>query len=222
MKYRWELLPRLASEVEFGRLVAARRDLAELLEVVAEQSQRDLTLCKLRCSATTSACVRGARRGGGPSSALMSEYVEYLRRLSRLRTWPAVKRATHQYVERLVACVQPAGRSRMARIVASIREDLRATLAEPKSLAQYAAELELSEGHLSRSFTQIAGRPFREELHRIRCEAAQELLLKTSEKIGAIAHKVGVRSASQFIADFSAQMGVTPGQFRRLALRKKN
>ena len=220
-RYRWELLPLLASEVEFARHKAAHRDLTDLLEILARQSGNDLTLRKMRCAQTMSACVRGARLGGGPSAALLSEHIEALRRLSRLRSWDGVKRAMHRYVEQLISLVRPAGRGRMERIVASIRDDLRTSLAEPRSLAQYAAELDLSEGHLSRSFAVIAGRPFRQELRRIRCEAARKLLLDHGHKVGSVARMVGLRSASQFVADFRAQTGVTPGQFRRMALLNK-
>lgn len=221
IRYRWELLPRLASEVEFARRGAACRDLAELLEIVAQQSGADLTLRKMRCAQIMSACVRGARLGGGPSALLLGEHIESLRGLSRLRSWTAVKRAMRRYVDRLVSSVRPAGRGRMTRIVASIRDELRATPAESRSLAQYAAELEISEGHLSRTFAAIAGRPFREELCRIRCEAARKLLLETQNKVSVVAGLVGLRSASQFVADFRRQTGVTPGHFRRMAVRRR-
>lgn len=220
IRYRWELLPRLASEVEFARKSAARRDLSELLDIVAHQSGADLTLRKMRCAQIMSACVRGARLGGGPSALLLGEHIEFLRGLSRFRSWPPVKRAMYRYVDRLLSFVRPAGRGRMARIVASIRDELKAAPAESRSLAQYAVELEISEGHLSRTFAAIAGRPFREELRRIRCEAARKLLLETQAKVGVVAGMVGLRSASQFVADFRMQTGVTPGQFRRLAIRK--
>ena len=55
------------------------------------------------------------------------------------------------------------------------------------SLAQIASELGLSTGHLSRSFSSIAGRPFREVLRRLRMEAACELLSTTGLKLSAIA-----------------------------------
>ncbi|GMV83471.1 MAG: hypothetical protein AMXMBFR7_46550 [Planctomycetota bacterium] len=213
--YRWELLPRLATEVEFGRRAAARRDLRELVAILARQSGPDLTLRKMRCAQTMSACLRGARLGGGPSAALLAEHIEALRKLSGLKSWPGVRRALERYVDGLIDRVRPAGRGRMQRLVASIREDVRSALHEPKTLAQYAAELELSAGHLSREFGRIAGRPFREEVRRLRCEAVRKLLLETPAKLPEIARRVGLRSASQLIADFKAQTGVTPGQYRR-------
>lgn len=219
--YRWELLPKLAIEIEYGRRKGARRDLSELLDIFVIQSGPDLTLRKLRCAQTASACLRGARCGGAPSVVLLQEHLSFLRRLSGLRSWAGVCRAMHAYVDDLIDKVKPAGRNRMERIVASIREDLRASLADPRTLAQYAAELELSEGHLSRCFAEIAGRPFREELSRLRSEAARKDLLETGHKIGEIARRVGLRSASQFVADFKRQTGVTPGQFRQRSLKKQ-
>lgn len=213
--YRWELLPKLATEIEFGRRKEARRDLSDLLAIFARQCGPNLTLRKMRCAQTASACLRGARCGGGSSAALLAEHLVFLERLSTLRAWPGVRQAMRRYVDDLIGRVQPGVRSRMERVVAAIRADLLQTPGETRSLAQYAAELELSEGHLSRSFAAVAGRPFREEVRRVRSETAKRLLLETREKVGSIAHRVGLRSASQFVADFRAYTGVTPGQFRR-------
>jgi two-component system response regulator YesN len=72
----------------------------------------------------------------------------------------------------------------------------------------------VSVGHLSRSFNAIAGRSFREELRTIRMETASRLLAETDLKISVIASRVGLRDPSQFIADFRAEFGVTPGSYR--------
>jgi AraC-like DNA-binding protein len=94
-------------------------------------------------------------------------------------------------------------------------KDLRASLHDPKTLAQYADELGLSTGHLSRTFATVAGRPFRDEIRRLRMEAALRLLKKPEKKIAAIALELGLRSPSQFVADFRRYHGVSPGKFRR-------
>lgn len=108
-RYQWDLLPRLASEIEFGRATAARRDLRELLKVLARQSGGDLTLFKMRCAQTMSACVRGARLGGGAGAALLAAHIDALRRLSRLGSRGAVKRAMERYLEGLLRSVRPTG-----------------------------------------------------------------------------------------------------------------
>ncbi len=82
MQYDWELLPRLAGEIERRLRREAHRDLDRLLDVLALQSGADLILRKMRCAQTASVCVRGARRGGGPSGPLLDEHVNFLRRLS--------------------------------------------------------------------------------------------------------------------------------------------
>jgi len=214
MRYRWELLPRLASAVEHAQRREARRDLAEFLGIFAAAS-RDLTVRKMRCAQTMSACIRAARRGGGPSETIYSEHLLFLERLSRLQTWPASTRVCQAYVERLIDLVEPARRSPAERLVAGIVKDIAASLAEPRTLEQYAHELDVSVGHLSRTFAAVAGRPFRDEVRRLRCESACRLLKQTELKIQAIAVRVGIRSASQFIADFRRMLGVTPAQYRR-------
>ncbi|HYF49094.1 MAG TPA: helix-turn-helix transcriptional regulator, partial [Planctomycetota bacterium] len=200
-RYRWELLPRLASAIEHAERRAARNDLSDLLDIF-EEASRDLTVRKMRCAQTMSACIRAARRGGGSSETIYAEHLPFLERLSKLRSWPAVQRACHAYIESLIELVEPAKRSPAERIVAGIIKDIRATLADPRTLEQYAHELDLSVGHLSRMFSSVAGRPFREEVRRLRMEAAAELLRKTDLKVETIAQRVGLRSPSQFIMDF--------------------
>jgi AraC-like DNA-binding protein len=222
MAYRWDLLPRLAEGVEHGLRARALADLEELFAEIDAGVGGDFTLFVLRCAQCMSACLRGARRGGGPSEALYDEHHEALARLGRLRARAQVRRLLRWYVGRLLDQVQPSNRTRMERIVLGIRADLAATLARPRTLAGYARDLELSVGHLSRAFARIAGRPFRDELLRLRDEAARRLLTDTRLGVGEIAERVGLRSASQFIADFRRAHGVTPARYRDRRVRRRS
>jgi AraC-like DNA-binding protein len=213
--YQWELLPQIATHIERRASEKAHRDLSALMKILVHDSFGDLSLFKMRCSQTTSACIRGARRGGARSDVLMNEHVEFLKKLAALRTWAAVKSSMHRYLDHLMAQVKPAQSSNMERAVAKIRKHLRSHLGSTRTLAQYAADFGISSAHLSRSFATIAGRPFREELRQVRTEAARKMLLKSNEKVSTIARRLGVGSTSQFIADFKADTGLTPAAFRR-------
>ncbi len=219
--YNWDLLPKLASEVEHARRREALCDLKELLAILARDCGPDLTLRKMRCAQVMSACIRGARRGGGASGILMQDHLKFLQKLSQLRTWGGACAAMRRGIAKLVDQVEPSRRRRPERLVREILRDLSNSLGEPRTLAQYARELDLSTGHLSRLFKSVAGRPFRDELRRLRSEAAMALLRETSLKVAAIAGRVGLRSASQFIADFKRQTGVTPAQFRHASVPNK-
>ncbi|MBA2482301.1 MAG: helix-turn-helix transcriptional regulator [Planctomycetes bacterium] len=214
MAYRWDLLPGLAAHIEHAQADRALRLLDELLAAIAEGMDGDHTLFTLRCAQCMSACMRGARRGGAPSDALFADHIAALKKLARARTRAQAQRLMRAYVQRLADQVQPAKRSRMERIVVGMLADMREHLDRPRSLAQYSHEHEISIAHLSRAFARIAGRPFREEQARLRDERACELLKATRLGVAEIAHRVGLRSASQFIADFKAVHGCTPARYR--------
>lgn len=213
-RYPWHLLPKLASEIEHGQRAQARRDLDALLDIVAESSGEDLTLRKLRCAQLVSGCLRGAHAGGAPSETLLDQNLQVLKSLAVLRTWGAVVRCVHRYVDRLLRQVRAEDRSRMERVVAQVCEQMRTTPGMGRSLGEHAQTFGVSVGHLSRSFAAIAGRTFREELRRARIEAGCRLLRETNLKISAIAQRVGVRDPSQFVSDFRRETGLTPGAYR--------
>ena len=213
-RYPWKLLPRLASEIEHARRDEARRDLDQLLAIIAGDERTNLTLCKLRCAQLVGGCLRGAHQGGASSDVILRDHLRFLERLSRLQSWCAIERAMRAYVDALIDHLQPLQRTNVERAVASIRDTIRASPATCPSLAQHAASLGLSTSHLSRSFSTMVGRPFREELRRSRMELARRLLTETRLKISVITERIGLRDPSQFIADFRAETGLTPGQFR--------
>jgi|GEM_PF-4646089 len=208
-RYPWNLLPQLATAIETGQRNATRQHLDALLAVIAVSSGNDLTLRKLRCAQLVSGCLRGAHHGGVASDLLLREHMRLLKTLAELRTWSAVCRRLHRYVDRLRQQIAPPHRSRMERIVAQVRADLLA-----RSLAEHAQAHGVSVGHLSRLFTALTGHTFREELRRARMAKACRLLQETDLKISAIAARLGVCDPSQFSSDFRRATGLTPSQYR--------
>jgi|ERR1051325_186453 AraC-like DNA-binding protein len=213
-RYPWKVLPRLASAIEHGQREQARRDLDTLLEIIAQSSGNNLTLRKLRCAQLVSACLRGAHAGGAASDALLKDHLQFLKLLAELRTWNGVTRCMQRYLGRLLRAVRPLHRSHTEQVVTRVHQEMQTMAGMTRSLAQHAALQGVSEGHLSRSFAAIVGRTFRQELRRVRVEKARQLLSESSLKISAIAARVGLLDPSQFISDFRAEMGVTPGSYR--------
>jgi AraC-like DNA-binding protein len=215
-RYRWDLLPKLASEIEYGMRREAHRDLDALVHSFRRDSE-SLTVGKMRCAQTMSACMRGARRAGAPSHVLFTEHLTMLDEVSAMRSWSRLSRRLHVYLDELFDHRAPRRDEplAMAAKIQQMLKTVRALLAHPRTLEYYAAELSVSTGHLSRTFAAIVGRPFRDEVRRIRCDEACRLLVHTPLKIAEIARRVGVQSASQFIADFRKDVGITPADYRR-------
>ena len=219
-RYPWHLLPRIASEIENCRPDGAKRDLDELLLITAEQNQ-NLTAWKLRCAQISSAMLRGALRGGAAGDMLMEEHIRLVDDLCSIKGREELKRFLHHYLNQLLEHVRSTRRTNIEHAVDQIRKKIRRSLDAPRSLAEYARLFNVSTGHLSRSFCKIAGCSFREEVRRARIEAAIRLLSHTPLKISVIAQKLGLRDPSQFIADFRAEQGVTPGEYRRMHYRRQ-
>ena len=68
---------------------------------------------------------------------------------------------------------------------------------------------------LSLRFRQETGRPLRTYVQALRLEAVKILLAETSERIDAIARRVGLHDASHLSRIFAAQVGCRPGVYRR-------
>jgi AraC-like DNA-binding protein len=137
-----------------------------------------------------------------------------LHKIAQQRTWKGLVGLMHAYLDQLLAQVLPQRRTNVERFVAWMRQDMAATLEGSKSLARYAEAAGLSVRHLSRCFAAIAGRTFREELRHLRTEAACRLLREKGLKVSTVARMVGLKDASQFIADFRRETGQTPAAYR--------
>lgn len=221
MRYPWQLLNRIVGHLEVQQIDAAHADLDHQLDIIASAPSR-LDLRKLRCAQVMCFCSRGALAAAAPSSELVRDQLQALDALANARSWQASRKLMHAYLDQLFALIRRERRTDVQRFIEQVRSDMRQTLETPRTLRQYADMGGISVGHLSRAFTEAAGLPFRKELRRVRIAEARKLLTSTPLKISVVARRVGLRDTSQFIADFRAEVGVTPGQFRQRVARRKN
>lgn len=211
---RWYLGEQLEARIERYQVRDAHRALDVQLDAIFQEGLRQ-EVRRYRCVVPMSRCVNGAVRAGVERGLAMETYGQRLEQLSRLKTWPELQRHLHHFADEMLELVKPERRTNIERLVAHIRQNLRQRLGAPATLQEYAEAAGVSRSHLSRCFTRIAGRSFRDELCDVRIKAACKLLRDTLLKVGAIAHQVGLRDTSQFIADFRRQTGMTPAVYRR-------
>jgi AraC family transcriptional regulator len=88
---------------------------------------------------------------------------------------------------------------------------------EPLSLAEIAESVRLSRFYFARLFRDTTGITPGRFLAAIRIYHAKRLLLSTSMSVTDISFAVGYNSLGSFTNYFSASVGVSPGQFRRLS-----
>ena len=100
-------------------------------------------------------------------------------------------------------------------VVQTASRYLRDNYPRPIEVRDVAAQVHLSERHLSRLFVQQTGKSILEFLTDLRIEAASQLLLDGSLPIKQIARSVGYPDQHYFTTIFGKKVGLTPGVFRR-------
>jgi AraC family transcriptional regulator len=96
---------------------------------------------------------------------------------------------------------------------------MRVHLEEPFDLDHIARLAAISKFHCVRVFEEITGTTPHHFLACLRVQRGKELLLNTEASITDICMEVGYSSLGSFSASFSALVGVSPQQFRRLPKR---
>jgi len=99
-------------------------------------------------------------------------------------------------------------------VIAALLAALQADPGSNRSLADWAAQLHVTERTLARRCQRELGMPFGEWRQRQRFLAALPML-ERGDTVQAIALELGYSTASAFIAMFRRQGGGTPDQFRR-------
>lgn len=87
---------------------------------------------------------------------------------------------------------------------------------EAITLGDVADHVGYSPFHLARAFERTLGQPPGRFLAAHRFQRAKRLLLDTDERIGDICCAIGFSSQGTFTRRFTAEVGVSPGDFRRL------
>jgi len=105
------------------------------------------------------------------------------------------------------------------RVVSRFLELLHRDVPHRHRVADYAAELSVTPGHLSVLCTQFAGRRAKRLLDTELVSRARRLLLYTDESAARIGASLGFEDASYFSRFFRRETGQTPAQFRSEARR---
>ncbi len=121
---------------------------------------------------------------------------------------------SQQLYEILCTLLQPQQSDRTTDPVAAAMAYVQAHLAQPISVPQLAAAVNLSASHFSRLFRTATGLSPHEYIILRRIDAAKQLLLTTDLTIKEIACRTGYRSEVNFIVSFTKKVGLSPTAFR--------
>ncbi|MGN0745629.1 MAG: response regulator [Aristaeellaceae bacterium] len=84
------------------------------------------------------------------------------------------------------------------------------------SLSDLAEHLALHPNYISALFTKVSGMSFSQYLRRVRIEEACRLIRTTNDKFYLIGEQVGYPDPVHFARTFKAEVGCSPGEYRRL------
>jgi AraC-like DNA-binding protein len=107
-------------------------------------------------------------------------------------------------------------RSAISQIVEYVNENH----AEPMSVAEVAARLNMSESAFSRHFSKATDCTFTAFVNRVRVHKACELLMHSEHQISSICYAVGFNNVANFNRRFRDIKGMTPKEFRRRSLER--
>jgi AraC-like DNA-binding protein len=115
-----------------------------------------------------------------------------------------------------VSCEEPEHKplSQAESVTQTVIRYLNDNLSRPIQIRDVAAQVHLSERHLSRLFQQITGSSLLDYLTTLRVEAASQLLLDRTRAIKNIAREVGYPDVHYFTTLFRRRTGQTPAVFR--------
>ncbi|MEE6261603.1 AraC family transcriptional regulator [Plantactinospora sonchi] len=104
-------------------------------------------------------------------------------------------------------------------LLAAVFDTIEQRYHEPISLADVAAELALTAGHLTTVVRRKTGRTVQQWIAQRRMQQARLLLAETDLTVAAVSRRVGYPDVSYFIKRFRAEHRVTPTQWRDAAQR---
>ena len=104
--------------------------------------------------------------------------------------------------------------AKQAELIRHLRDHLLTDREEYVSLANLAAEHEISVSHLQKLFKQVYGVPVYHYIKEYRLEQAAVELVRGTKPVTQIAQSAGYDNASKFSECFKKRYGVTPSQYR--------
>lgn len=196
-----------------------RSEHAIALSMIMDQSTGRLSASELQhwiksAVASVTLCTRAAISGGVPPERAYRISDFYIRKLDEYRDVHALIECRNHAIWDLTEEVRKNPQRRHADYAELCRDYVCRHYTEKVRLSDIAAELQVSEGHLSRSFSQKEGMTFKQFLLNYRLEKAAELLRYSEKELIQISEQLQFSSPAYFGRVFKERYGVTPRQYR--------
>jgi len=212
--FKWDLGVRLTHQVKAGDVEAVGETTTEIFNNIVASGSGKLDEVKLRIHRALGMATRAAYDAGAAPRQLIAardrtlESILKARSVKRLMT-VAVNEARH--IATLVGAERDAVADRLPKAVAYVKKHA----VEGVTRADIAKLMDCSQGHVSRLFSDVLGKHFKEFVLECRIDQAKKLLLSGDDKIIDVAFYSGFEDPNYFGTCFKRITGVTPGQYRR-------
>ncbi|WP_231571240.1 helix-turn-helix domain-containing protein [Gordoniibacillus kamchatkensis] len=201
---------RIFNRYKAGDYESLLRSVFDLLDA-GMRGNADAYQMKNLCSDVLNAWIRAVESERNDFDITL--YSELFASVGRCVTWEEMRQTFRDIHGVLFRTMEPSDRKRqLTEIVAYIQNHYN----EELSIEQFAAQMNMSVGHFSRTFKEEVGEKYVEYIAKYRMQKAKQFLLETDMKIDDIAGQVGYWGRNSFIRNFRRYEGVTPAKFRTM------
>lgn len=219
--YPKQELEYLGLYIKQGNTEQINRTVADLLQQI-ECSNASLYIVRCICYDVINALLKAAhdRSDGVGKRTITHPDVISLTKFDTLQEFAAlVGNAADELCRALEASKQACGTGWNEQFRRYISEHFADDQLSLQTMADHYA---VSVSHLKRLFKEHTGKSFSEYLNAYRMEQAKRLLVSSDAQIKEVVQQIGYCDVSSFIRKFKQEMNMTPGEYRKLHMVKRN
>ena len=213
-EFKWDLGVKLDNQIKAGDLDAVAETTRETFENILISGTGLFEEHKLRTARALSMATRSAYEAGANPRQLIDIKNRSLENIIKVKTRKQLETLLMDetmQIAGLVGTEQDAIAERLPEAVKFIQEHA----TDGVTRSDVADILDCSPRHVSRLFSRVLGKHFKEFVLECRIDKSKQLLTNTDDKIVDIALAMGFSDQNYFGACFKRLTGVTPGQYRR-------
>ncbi|MBI4317233.1 MAG: helix-turn-helix domain-containing protein [Chloroflexi bacterium] len=158
---------------------------------------------------------RTALHMGVAAGTFTATTLQYAQTVRETDSFPALRAFLRSMVDGLVDAVFGRARTPKSEAIVLAKKYISEHYTKPLSLREVSDYVHLSPYYFSRLFAKEHSCGFQDYLHRIRIEAAKDVLRHSTVKTRQAATMVGFKSTSHFVSLFRRVEGTTPARFAR-------
>ena len=213
-EYKWDLGAKLTNQVKAGDVDAVAKTVKETFQNMVESGTGSLEEMKLRTARVLTIVMRAAYDAGANPHQLVqprSRSLEHIIEAKTIKQLASLVEEESVALANLVIAERETVEKCLPQAVAYVREHA----TDGVTRADVADILDCSPRHVSRLFSRVLGKHFKEFVLECRIDKSKQRLTNTNDKIIDIALAMGFSDQNYFSTCFKRLTGVTPGQYRK-------